>query len=126
MEPRVDTGKIIKVNRFNVLKKDSVSSLLKKTHEELFRLFEEILQNIVTQQLDISLKINSASSELWSSSATKIEDLLALQSVDVNVSEKQLLNIIRATFIENYPPFIILHGYKFNLESNKKTNLLKT
>ncbi len=126
MEPSVDTGKIIKVNRFQISKKDTVSSLLKKTHEELFRLFNDIVKKIATKQFDALLETNTASNELWSSPATKIGDLLALQSIDVNVSEEELVSIIRATYIEDYPPFIILHGYKFNLESDKKINLSKS
>lgn len=124
MEPRVDTGKIIKVNRFNVLEKDSVSSLLKKTHEELFRLFKEILNKVVANQTDMFIEKNSASHECWSFPPKTSGDLLALQSVDVNVDEKELLDIIRATFIDGYPPFITLYGYKFNLESDKKTTII--
>ena len=122
MEESVDTGQIIKVIRFDISKEDTVSSLLAKTHKHLFVLFEEVLKKIVANKYDARLEKSVCMNDSWSKPATKGEDLLKLQSININVSEEKLSRIVRATFIDKYPPFIVLHGYRFNLESDKKTD----
>ena len=54
---------------------------------------------------------------------TRVSKLTNVEhTMDINVSEEKLSRIVRATFIDKYPPFIVLHGYRFNLESDKKTD----
>jgi hypothetical protein len=47
-----------------------------------------------------------------------MEKLERLQTVNANVEKAELEKIIRATYIKNYPPKIVLHGYEFLLNLN--------
>lgn len=45
-----------------------------------------------------------------------MKDLENLKSIALDVSEDEIKKIIRATYIKNYPPKIVIHGYSLLLE----------
>jgi len=50
MKPKVDSGGIIKVNRFVVNRHDNLETLLEKSYFFQFLLFEEILEHVLTNK----------------------------------------------------------------------------
>ena len=50
MQPKVDTGKIIDVDRFKIAKDESVESLSIKTYNSLFRLYENLIKVIIKEE----------------------------------------------------------------------------
>ena len=49
-----------------------------------------------------------------------VSELDRLQTIDPNISAEELVRIIRATYIDDFPPKISLHGYDFYLKLDKK------
>ena len=60
--------------------------------------------------------MEASKTEVWRGNARLLKELDELQTIDTTVSEEELKRIIRATYIEGYPPKIELHGYSFRLE----------
>lgn len=54
--------------------------------------------------------------EVWRFKARLNKELDALQKIDRDVSEEELMRLIRVTYIDGYLPVIKLHGFKFRLE----------
>ena len=46
MQPKVDTGRIIDIDRFDIVKNENVESLSIKTYDSLFRLYKNIIKKI--------------------------------------------------------------------------------
>ncbi len=45
-----------------------------------------------------------------------MSELAQLQVIDTQIDEAELKRIIRATYIDGFPPKITLHGYNFFLK----------
>ncbi len=122
MNEKVDNGEILEVRRFQIEENDNLSSLLTKTHNELFSLCKDFIAFITNEdkQKLIEGKLpKEFVKEKWSGDAKKIKDLEKLQSIDINIKKSELDRIIRATYIEEFPPKIKLHGYDFYLKLRK-------
>ena len=120
MTEKIDDGRIIECRRFMIKDTDTVNSLLKKTHRKLFELFLDVTSGISSGgkvHLDGSLR--SSNTEKWSGLKRKIVDLDRLSIVDKNISKKELIRLIRATYTKNFPPKVVLHGYNFYLKFDK-------
>ena len=120
MNEFVDNGEIIEVRRFGVSPFDNLPSVLKRTHTELYNLCMEFIDGIYLEG-DKFLKNKRffSKAETWRGRAKKLKDLDALKNININVSERELKRLIRATYIENYPPVLELHGFKFQLTSDE-------
>ena len=117
MNERVDNGKILEVRRFPVTQDDDLPTVLSRTHSELLSLCSDFIGGLYSHGENfLEERIVESESEVWSGDARLLKELNALQKIDVNVSEKELKRIIRATNIEGYPPKIELHGFTFRLE----------
>ena len=107
MNKLVDTGKIIRVNRFNIDKNDNVHSLMKKSYKELFKLFKNIVNEIKKDNLKIS-------NEKWKRVAYTRKELNKLQIITKKMTSKEINKRIRATYIKGlYSPYIIIGKNKF-------------
>jgi methionyl-tRNA formyltransferase len=121
MGEKVDSGAILKVIRFSVNREDTVASLLHRTHVEL----RELCVNFITQLLIngsdfIDRQLMMSRDEVWGGAARKMSELDDLKLVDPCVTSAELERLVRATYIEGFPPRLHLHGYEFILTSDKK------
>ena len=117
MNELVDNGKILEVRRFPVTPYDNLPTVLSRTHSELFNLCSDFISGLYSDGENfLREKLTASETEVWRGNARLLKELDALQKIDVNISEKELKRIIRATYIDGYPPEIELHGFKFRLE----------
>ncbi len=123
MNEKVDNGAVLECRRFPILPLDSVDTLLARTHLKLIDLFFDVVTDLVLGGKEtLDKKIMSSAMEKWRGEATKIKDFEKLRIVPVNISEKELDRIIRATYTHKFPPFISLFGYEFVLNYASKKN----
>mgnify|MGYP000353506936 FL=1 len=119
MNEKVDNGEILEVRRFSINRSDNLSNLLNKTHKELFSLCISFLNSISKEGKDFLTKKIEESKEIkWNGKARRLQELEDLQTVDVKVGKKELEKIIRATYIKEFPPRIVLHGFTFLLKKD--------
>ena len=117
MNEFVDNGKILEVRRFPVTPYDNLPTVLSRTHRELLNLCSDFISGLYSDgDYFLKEKLAASENEVWRGNARLIKELNALQKIDINISEKELKRIIRATHIEGYPPKIELHGFIFRLE----------
>ena len=116
MNEKIDNGEILEVRRFPVNELDDLPTVLSRTHKELFNLCSDFIHSIylkgssvVHEKKELSIK------ESWKGDAKRLSELGLLQNISPNISEKELKKVIRATYIEGYPPKIELHGFSFYL-----------
>lgn len=121
MNEKIDNGRILEVRKFPVHKNETLSSLLDRTHSELTNLCLDFVTGISNfGKMFIENKLNAAKHLSWKGDARKMIEVEKLQLINANISARELERVIRATYIEGYPPKINLHGYEFVLTSNKK------
>ena len=121
MTEKVDDGSIIECRRFSIDQADTVNSLLERTHAKLLDLFFDVSTAVAMKGKSyLEYSINGSIHEKWSGKKRKIKDLDALSIVDLNISEAELIKLIKATYTENFPPKVVLHGYEFFLKSDEK------
>jgi methionyl-tRNA formyltransferase len=117
MNELVDNGRILEVRRFPVTPHDNLATVLSRTHSELFNLCSDFISGLYSNGENfLKEKMEESETEVWRGKARLLKELDELQTIDTTVSEKELKRIIRATYIEGYPPKIELHGYSFRLE----------
>ena len=77
MNEKVDNGSILQVNRFPILKKDDLVSLLQKTHQALWDLCSDFLLSIDSSdgKSFISEMVENCKHENWKGKPRKIKDL---------------------------------------------------
>jgi hypothetical protein len=122
MTEKVDDGEIIKCRRFPIHVTDTVNSLLERSHIKLLDLFFDVTSGVALHGRDyIDASLNQSKGEIWSGIKRKIKNIDDLSIIDKNIAEDDLRRLIRATYTQDFPPKIILHGYEFFLQSDKKT-----
>lgn len=117
IEEKIDSGKIILVNKFNILKNDNVEKLAFKTYKKLLELFYKVVSEIYKNDLIFIINsIKISKKEVWGGKLYKIKDVDNLQKISKNFSKVKLEKIIRSTHTAAFPSYIYLHGMKFILE----------
>lgn len=120
MNQKIDNGQILEVRKFKVHLRDTLQSLLLRTHEELYKLCIDFIKGIILRGNNfIDEKKVISKKEKWVGEAKILKDLERLQTISPLVTEAELKKIIRATYIDNYPPVIKIHGYTFDLNLSK-------
>ncbi len=114
MQPKVDTGRIIDIDRFDIVKNENVESLSIKTYDSLFRLYKNIIKKIAQKD-----KIKFLDLE-WKRLPYKRSDLEKLCFLDLKMSEEEFEKIIRCTYYPGAPaPYIVINGYKFEYNPDR-------
>ena len=114
MQPKVDTGKIIDVDRFKIAKDESVESLSIKTYNSLFRLYENLIKVIIKEE-----KLKFLNLE-WKRTPFKRSDLEKLCLLDLKMSKEEFEKTIRCTYYPDAPaPYIVINGYKFEYNPDR-------
>ena len=119
IDKKIDHGKILKVKRFDILKKKNLETVLKKTHLELFKLANFFIDKIYKNNLNLNSLVKKNSHIKWSRKITKRKQLEKLYTINKDISEKNLKKTIKATVYKNFQPYIYLHGQKFYLDEKK-------
>ena len=123
MDEKIDNGKILECRRFPVHSRDNLTSVMGRTHSELKCLCIDFITHISLHGSKFIKERLQAYEELeWRGEARKISETGKLQLINQDVSEGELKKIIRATYIDGFPPKITLHGFEFALVSDKKNN----
>ena len=114
---KIDNGQIIECRRFPILPEYNLMTLSSITQKKVYEMFVDFANGIVLEGIQfIDKKTNISIKEKWRGTARKIKEIDKLQHIDFDCDEKSLKKIIRATYTPSFPPYIILHGYKFLLE----------
>ena len=117
MNEVVDNGAILEVRRFPITPCDNLSTVLRRTHSELSNLCSDFISGIYLFDAKfIENKLKTSENENWQGKARLLKELDELHKVNLNISEDELKRVVRATYIEGYPPIIELHGFKFRLD----------
>lgn len=121
MNEKVDNGAVIECRKFPILPRDTVDTLLKRTHVKLLDLFFDLATDLALGGKSLlAEKIEASRNVQWVGEARRMKDLEALQNISLEVDARELERIIRATYTPNFPPRIRFHGYEFILKSNIK------
>ncbi len=116
MTKKVDNGKILEVRRFPIEKSENLSSVLERTHAELHSLCSDFIAALSAEgESFIALKALECADIHWVGQARFIRELDKLQIIHEGITQEELERIIRATYIDGFPPKIRVHGYKFSL-----------
>lgn len=112
MISKVDSGKIIKVNRFSMNNKDSVLELKNRTMKHLTSLFHEIFTLVITN------KELPESSENWLRKPYTRKDLQELCEITPEMTKKERKLRIKATYFAGAKdlPFMKINGEKILLQ----------
>ncbi|MCL2147316.1 MAG: hypothetical protein FWH52_05870 [Synergistaceae bacterium] len=112
MAPKVDDGKIIMTKKFPINGSDNVSSLLKRSHEKLLELFFDIVSILVGG------KYLPESTEKWDRTNFHTRNDLNenLRRIPADISKEELARRIRATFFNEWKPYLVIHGVKFYMD----------
>ena len=118
MNDQVDNGKIIECSRFLISDNDNIDSLLKKTHAELFKLFQRITKGLFLNKDNfLNKKLDAEKNEKWNGSARKLSELNKFQLIDNRITPDELARRIRAFHTNDYPLKINLHNCTFILKN---------
>ena len=113
MDKTVDTGKIIKVNKFKISKKITVNELIDKSYKSMFLLFKYVLKNMIVKKKLIF------SNDNWKRKPFKRNEFKKLLIIKKDMSSNEIKKRIRATYFKGSSgPYIKLAGKKFELYKN--------
>ncbi len=114
MASKVDTGKIIAVQRFAVFPTDDVSSLLQRTYEFQLVLFYEIVGKILTgEELP-------AANENWTRHPRSRKEFNQLGIITPDMSPEEIARRVRAVSYGVFQPAVEMGGYRFELKVGAK------
>ena len=114
MDPSVDTGKIIGVERFPMTREETVESLSLKTYSALLTLYKNIMDHVM------NCDYLPDCSETWKRIPFKRSELEELARIKTDMSEDEINKKIRATYYPGKPvPYIEVHGHKFEYNPDR-------
>lgn len=114
MNEKVDTGKIVRVKRFPLLKNDSVLSLSKKSYENMMSLFTEVM--------DFILKNNRLpqSREAWKRVPYTRKQLEELCRIEPGMKKDEIRRRISAVSYPDMPgAYVELYGNRFEFNPDR-------
>lgn len=120
MDEYVDHGRIIECRKFIVYESDDINSLSIRTMQKSYEMFIDYAKGLArrgSQYLNDISKYEQ--NEEWKGKPRKISEIDKLQSIEKDCTKSELEKIIKATNTELYPPYIMLHGYKFTFVNPK-------
>jgi|TARA_B100000959_G_C14878743_1_gene581585 methionyl-tRNA formyltransferase len=105
---KIDNGKILDVQKFQIKKKDTVKSCLEKTYKIMVNQAFRIIKLLIKKDENLSKLLKKNTYIKWSKKLTTKKDLDRLYIVNKKVSKKQLKKIVRATNTDFFKPYISL------------------
>ena len=114
MEPRVDMGKIIGAEHFEISENENVETLSMKTYKVMLKIFKYIIIYIKENNVLPATHLN------WKRKPFTRLELEELATIKCDMSKKELEHRIKSTYYPNKPgPFILLNDYKFEYNPNR-------
>ena len=113
---KIDSGKIINIKRFRINKKDGVHEVLLKTYKIMTKQAISVINQINKNPKNIKKWINNNKNTKWSKKIRKLKYLNRFYEIKKNISERDLINKIRATNTTKFKPYMYIHGEKVILE----------
>lgn len=113
MAPRVDVGTIIAVERFPVFPTETVATLLSRTYDYQLVLFYKIMSIILKgEKLPVS-------KETWARRPFTRKEFTELGQITPDMSKEEITKRAIATTFDIWKPTIKLHGFVFELKTDK-------
>ena len=113
MNDKVDNGKILKVKRFNICKDETINSLLTKSQDYSYCLFEEIVNYILSKENPIYEDKLYQSNEVWESKVNQINQINQMSLITFDIESEELEKRIRAFHTPAFPISLKFKGKKF-------------
>lgn len=119
IDKKIDNGPILDVKKFkiNYSKKIDLDKIILKTHNLTVIQAKKLLRSIIKNPKNIDVMIKKNRNIKWSKSITSLKDLRNLYIINKNVSKKELEKIILSTNSNDFKPYLILHGKKFEFKN---------
>ena len=112
MEPKVDTGAIVSVNRFPIHASETVSSLLLKTYDSQLELFYKIIKIILKgEELPIS-------KDKWTRKPFTRSEFNKLSIITLDMDREEIKKRIKATSHKSWQPQIKIGGFLFEYKKD--------
>lgn len=122
MTPGIDDGHIIAEKRWPLDSETTVSDLYKKTLQESIELFENSLESIIANDLNLTPQKHYA--QFRPSNFHLRSEISALKEIDLAWSDEKIDRYVRATYFPPFdPPYAIKNGKKIPLSLNWKEEL---
>ena len=118
MESKVDSGKIISEDKFEIDKRETIETLKFKTFISSLKLFFEILLKFLRSEKITFKKVK------WKKKPYKIRDLDKISEIKKKMTKNEKDKIFRSTVYYPHGPFIIKKGKKIKFKLNKKINII--
>ena len=112
MNPKVDTGDIIKVVKFPIYPSDNVETLLTRTYEHQLILFYEMIDYLY------SGKKLPKSNEKWSREPLSRKDFDELNKIQIDMDSSEIKRRIRATLYKKFRPKLSFNNFNFELNED--------
>ena len=111
MNKQVDTGDIIRVERFPVYPSDNVETLLTRTYDHQLCLFYDIIGRIYC------CKPLPKSTEMWARTPFSRKEFNELSVITQDMDNDEIKKRMRATLYRDYKPSAMIAGYEFELKT---------
>ena len=118
MDPKVDTGKIIREKTFKINDYDNIETLKFKSFITSIELFYDILL-----QFSKNKKIKF-SKKNWTRRPYKINELDKINLIKKNMSKKQIKNIYKSTTYYPFGPYKLYKNKKVKIKLKKSINII--
>ena len=90
---------------------------MKKTHYQSYMQAKKIISLLSKNNSNIKIMIKNNKKEKWSKKLYTRKNLNDLYVVSLKIKKNKLKNVVRATLLDKYKPYINLHNYRFELKN---------
>jgi len=121
---KIDSGKILAVDRFAIRPSDNIETLLSRTHEALGALALRVIDTIFSLD-DSGLRafLGNEPTEHWSGKTRPVRELDKLRQVPIDISRQDLENRIRAVHHPRFPLYVEVAGQNFLFDDSGQPKL---
>tara|TARA_B100000902_G_C27303107_1_gene913942 strand:- start:1948 stop:2643 length:696 start_codon:yes stop_codon:yes gene_type:complete len=109
---KVDSGKIINVKKFKMMKTPKLKDLLNKTHKSMYLQAKNFIDKLLFDKINIQHQINKNKYK-WSKNYNNLEKLNNFYNMNIDYRKKKFNRYLRATLINNFKPTVKINGVNF-------------
>tara|TARA_B100001287_G_C22647644_1_gene513561 strand:+ start:58 stop:525 length:468 start_codon:yes stop_codon:yes gene_type:complete len=115
IDEKIDHGKIILVNYFDIPKNCSVEKLFNITQKKLYIIADEVFKNLKKYPNYLEHYIKKNKNNKWSKKISTTRDMDKFYKLDIKSKKSEFLKKIISTNYKNFKPYLKIHGLKFYL-----------